>query len=43
MAHLWHHFALVGKDADAQDEGEDEDVLVEKAPTYLGVHGVREL
>ena len=26
MAHLWHHFALVGKDADAQDEGEDEGV-----------------
>ena len=43
VAHLWHHFALASHDADAQDEGEYEDVLVEQAPADLGVHRVREL
>ena len=43
MGHLWHHLALTGHDADAQDEGEDEDVLVEETSAYLCVHCVREL
>ena len=43
VAHLWHHFALASHDANTQDEGEYENVLMEQTPTDLGVHRVREL